>query len=66
MDTLRLLLTYLLGFIREHATRARRTATVGSISAETIVVAVALIGVAVLVTGAIYAFATGKIGELGA
>lgn len=64
MEALKILISYLTSFIRDHAQRARQSATVGAISTETIIVTVALVTLALAVVGAIGAYVYSKIDEL--
>lgn len=65
MEALKLLIAYLASAVRDHARRARQTATVGSFSAEMVVLVVFLVGLAIGVAALIGAWAYGKLGELG-
>lgn len=64
MESLKFILSLLIDTVRDQARQARRTATVGSISAEQIIITVALVGLAIAVVAGIVGFATGKIGRL--
>ncbi|MGP9695662.1 hypothetical protein ACT3TZ_13730 [Brachybacterium sp. AOP25-B2-12] len=64
MESLKFILSLLIDTVRDQARQARRTATVGSISAEQIIITVALVGLAIAVVAGIVGFATGKIGQL--
>lgn len=64
MEALKILISYLTNFVRDHVQRARQSATVGAISTETIIVTVALVTLALAVVGAISAYVYSKIAEL--
>lgn len=64
MESLKFIVSLLIDTVRDQARQARRTATVGSISAEQIIITVALVGLAIAVVAGIVGFATGKIGQL--
>lgn len=65
MEALKLLIAYLASAVRDHARRARQTATVGAMSAEMVVLVVFLVGLAIGVTAIIGTWAYGKLNELG-
>lgn len=64
MESLKILISLLIDTLRDQARQARRTATVGSISAEQIIITVALVGLGIAVVAAIGAYVYSKIGEL--
>lgn len=64
MEALKILISYLTSVIRDHAQRARQSATVGAISTETIIVTVALVTLALAVVAAIGGYVYSKIDQL--
>lgn len=65
MQTLQILLDLLTGFVREHARRARASATVGASSTEYILVVLGGIVIAGIVVAAITMYVRNKTAELG-
>lgn len=65
MESLKILLTILVGFVRDHAQRARQSATVGASTVEYILIALGGILIAGIVVGAVKTWVTTKTGELG-
>lgn len=65
MEALKILLDLLVSKFREHAHRARQTATVGATTVEYILMALLGIAIAGIVAVAVTAWVRGKTGELG-
>lgn len=65
MEALKLLLTFMINAFREHAQRARQSATVGATTVEYILMALLGIAIAGIVTIAITSWVRGKTDELG-
>lgn len=65
MESLKILLEILTGFVRDHAQRARQTATLGASTVEYILIALGGIAIAGIVVAAVTSWVRGKTGELG-
>lgn len=65
MENIQILLTLVTNFVREHAQRARQTATVGASTVEYILIALGGIAIAGIVVAAITGWVRGKTSELG-
>lgn len=65
MEAFKILLSLLIDSFREHAQRARQSATVGASTMEYILMALLGISIAGLVAVAIKSWVDGKIGQLG-